>query len=375
MIPPAPDPPPAPRPADLSSRDFMRLIEAFGLTGAWRWDFVSGQQVWSSGLYRLVGLPEGEPASYERLLGLVHPADRDVLEDGAQIVQAGILGSHTVRLIRPDGTARTVVSRGEVFFSPEGRPLAATGVLLDVTDRERLAELHRLEQQRRSSLAQQAQVFIHTEPTLPPTEYGPDFLALVGLRRDEVRADWLGPIVPEERPRWRDEVTRHAAAGRPFSIAPTLRLADGRAAPFRMTMVPLRDGLLRDGPLRDDSRRDDPSDPVCWTIVVTPLETETEGAVPERLSPRAESLIEGCHLRAARGLLDWTLNDLARESGVSLSTVRRLEEESEAVASRSRPHVLAALRKAGIVFTLVEGGTVAVARAEGDVTPHGTRSD
>jgi PAS domain-containing protein len=348
----APDHRAGPRPADLSSHDFMRLIEAFGLTGAWRWDFVSGRQVWSSGLYRLLGLPETETASYERLLGLVHPADRDVLEDVAQIVQAGLLGSHTVRLIRPDGTARTVVSRGEIFFSPEGHPVAATGVLLDVTDRERLIEMHRLEQQRRASLAREAQVFIHTEACLPLTEYGPDFLALVGLRREEVRADWLSPIVPEERPRWRDELPRLAALGQPFSITPTLRLAQGGSAPFRMTLVPLRDGI---------------PEPVCWTAVITPL--AAEAAIRDFASRQAEPAIcieraiEGCHLRAARGLLDWTLNDLARESGVSLSTVRRLEEESEGPSSRSRPHVLAALRKAGIVFTLVEGA-VAVARAE-----------
>jgi hypothetical protein len=341
-----------PRSADLSSNDFMRLIEAFGLTGAWRWDFVTGRQVWSSGLYRLLGLPEREPASYERLLGLVHPADRDVLEDAAQIVQAGIVGSHTVRLIRPDGSARTVVSRGEVFFSPEGRPVAATGVLLDVTDRERLAEMHRLEQQRRASLAREAQVFIHTETSLPLTEYGPDFLTLVGLRREAVRADWLSPIVPEERPRWGDELPRLAALGQPFSIAPTLRLADGRAARFRMTLVPLRDGT---------------PDPVCWTAVITPLSTEdvARDPAPRPLGPAipVERAIEGCHLRAARGLLDWTLNDLARESGLSLSTVRRLEEDSDGPSSRSRPHVLAALRRAGIVFTLVEGA-VAVALAE-----------
>ncbi|WP_167350768.1 PAS domain-containing protein [Methylobacterium variabile] len=326
----------------------MRLIEAFGLTGAWHWDFVTGRQIWSSGLYRLLGIPESEPASYERLIGLVHPADRDVLEDAVQIVQAGIFGSHTVRLIRPDGTARTVVSQGEVFFSGDGRPLAVSGVLLDVTDRERLAELHRREQQRRASLARQAQVFICTEATLPPTEYGSEFLALVGLSRDEVRENWLSPIVPEEWPRWRDELPRLAAAGRPFSITPTLRLAGGGAAPFRMTMVPLSDGT---------------AGPPCWTVVITPLELDAvaaRGALPRRV----EHAIEGCHLRAARGLLDWTLNDLARASGVSLSTVRRLEEDSEGPASRSRPHVLAALRSAGIVFTLVEGGTVAVARAE-----------
>ncbi|WP_162561323.1 PAS domain-containing protein [Methylobacterium terrae] len=339
---------PGPRPADPSSDDFMRLIEAFGLTGAWRWDFVTGRQVWSSGLYRLLGLPESESASYERLLGLVHPADRDVLEDAAQIVQAGIFGSHTVRLIRPDGTARTVVSRGEVFFSAEGRPVAVTGVLLDVTDRERLAEMHRLEQQRRVSLARQAQVFIYTEPALPLTEYGPDFLGLVGLRREEVRANWLSPIVPEEWPRWREELPRLAALGRPFSITPTLRLADGAAAPFRMTLVPLREGA---------------ADPSCWTAVITPLEGE-ETLPRAQARPEVDQAVEGCHLRAARGLLDWTLNDLARASGLSLSTVRRLEEESEGPASRSRPHVLAALREAGIVFTLVDGGAVAVARPE-----------
>ncbi|WP_162596269.1 PAS domain-containing protein [Methylobacterium sp. 17Sr1-1] len=346
------DPRADPRSPELSSNDFMRLIEAFGLTGAWRWDFVTGRQVWSAGLYRLLGLSERDPASYERLLGLVHPADRDVLEDAAQIVQAGILGSHTVRLIRPDGTARTVVSRGEVFFSPEGHPVAATGVLLDVTDRERLAEMHRLEQQRRASLAREAQVFIHTEPSLPLTEYGADFLALVGLRREEVRADWLSPIVPEERPRWRDELPRLAALGQPFSIAPTLRLAEGGAARFRMTLVPLRDGTT--------------PDPVCWTAVITPLAAEAARDLPPRQAEPAipvERAIEGCHLRAARGLLDWTLNDLARESGLSLSTVRRLEEESDGPSSRSRPHVLAALRRAGIVFTLVEGA-VAVALAE-----------
>ncbi|MEE8628514.1 MULTISPECIES: PAS domain-containing protein [Methylobacterium] len=343
------------RPADPTSHDFMHLIEAFGLTGAWRWDFGTGRQVWSSGLYRLLGLPEGEAASYERLLGLVHPADRDVLEDAAQIVQTGIFGSHTVRLIRPDGTARTVVSRGEVFFSVEGRPVSVTGVLLDVTDRERLAELHRLEQQRRASLAQQAQVFIYSEASLPPTEYGPDFLALVGLGREDVRANWLSPIVPEEWARWAEELPRLAAAGRTFSIAPTLRLAAGGRAPFHLTMVPLREGA---------------ADQMGWTIVITPHDGGTAATPCGPLPRQVEQAIQGCHLRAARGFLDWTLNDLARASGLSLSTVRRLEEESEGPTSRSRPHALAALRKAGIVFTLVEGGTVAVARSgEGEVAP------
>jgi len=37
--------------------------------------------------------------------------------------------------------------------------------------------------------------------------------------------------------------------------------------------------------------------------------------------------IRSCHVRAARALLDWSMLVLAESSGVSLSTVKRLEEK------------------------------------------------
>ncbi|UHC18007.1 helix-turn-helix domain-containing protein [Methylobacterium currus] len=77
--------------------------------------------------------------------------------------------------------------------------------------------------------------------------------------------------------------------------------------------------------------------------------------------------LRGRHLRAARGLLDWSREDLARASGLPLSTVRRLEADAE--AGRIRSHVtrshhgaVAALRRAGIRFVALDDGTIALAK-------------
>jgi hypothetical protein len=54
--------------------------------------------------------------------------------------------------------------------------------------------------------------------------------------------------------------------------------------------------------------------------------------------------------------------ELAQASGLSFSTVRRLEDNGEATASRSRHAAAAALRAAGIRFSLLDGNTIAVAK-------------
>ena len=40
----------------FSSREYLRLLETMGPTGNWGWAFATDMQVWSPGLYRLLGL-------------------------------------------------------------------------------------------------------------------------------------------------------------------------------------------------------------------------------------------------------------------------------------------------------------------------------
>ncbi|KMO14901.1 hypothetical protein QR78_22520 [Methylobacterium indicum] len=72
--------------------------------------------------------------------------------------------------------------------------------------------------------------------------------------------------------------------------------------------------------------------------------------------------MRGRHLRAARGLLDWSMATLAEAGGLSLSTVRRLEDDAEGRSSRSRHKAVDALRRAGIRFIAMDDGTIAVVK-------------
>ena len=67
-------------------------------------------------------------------------------------------------------------------------------------------------------------------------------------------------------------------------------------------------------------------------------------------------------VRAARALLRWEQRDLAKASGISLPSVKRLETQPGALAAQ--PKTIAALRraleKAGVEFIAENGGGAGV---------------
>ena len=63
-------------------------------------------------------------------------------------------------------------------------------------------------------------------------------------------------------------------------------------------------------------------------------------------------MITGSQMRAARAVLRWSLEDLARESGVSMSTIRRAEadEGTLTVTVPNQRAIRTAFQSAGIEF-------------------------
>jgi transcriptional regulator with XRE-family HTH domain len=62
-------------------------------------------------------------------------------------------------------------------------------------------------------------------------------------------------------------------------------------------------------------------------------------------------LVSGSQVRAARGLLKWSVRDLAEASGVSRSSIRRIEEEDgipQGRDVRSLQAIRAAIEAAGL---------------------------
>lgn len=67
-----------------------------------------------------------------------------------------------------------------------------------------------------------------------------------------------------------------------------------------------------------------------------------------------------CQCRAARGLLDWTQEELASRAGVSRSTVREFEHARHVLQAASAERIVAAFEGAGVVLTSEDGGGAGV---------------
>jgi hypothetical protein len=331
----------------FSSGELLTITESRGMSGAWSWVFAGGEQLWSPGLYRLLGLvPNAAKASYEVLLSLIHPEDRHLLPSMADLRQGHVPRETIARVIRPNGTVRTLSLTMEVRFSAEGRPVAVNGTALDVSDREQLAHLRHEERRRRGALYLTERIATFSMGLDQARELPFEMAQVHGIPLEDICAEPFLMIVPEERRAFQAQAVEQIERRTFFQSTAHERLANGELWHFRILTMPVWDPdgtyLGRCGlkyPVHAGSR------------------------VPPILRDGLEQSVTGHHLRAARALLDWSMMDLAQASGLSHSTVRRLEEGSEHRGSRSRFHAVEALRRAGIRFVAMDDGTLAVARA------------
>ena len=335
-------------PIDLeaSPRDFLRLVESAGLVGTWSWTFGTDTHVWSPGLFRILGLePVSTRAEYGLLLALVHPDDRLDVTSASDLLQTGHLAQQTFRIIRPDGTLRTVMSRGEVIVAPDGRPIQAMGMLLDVSDREALARAQEAERQRKRAIFEKVRAFTSTSAVYPYTDFSPEWLELVGLPKQALLEEPTLPVPKEERTRWREHGRELYLTRQVVHTQPRLHLAGGEIVRYRMVMVPVRDAH---------------GNVACWANYVAPLDLprHATGLLREGL----ERMVHGEHLRAGRALLDWSMHQFSEASGLSVSTIRRLEDGDAGVSERARHTAVAALRRHGIAFSLMDDGVLAIGK-------------
>jgi diguanylate cyclase (GGDEF)-like protein/PAS domain S-box-containing protein len=109
--------------------------------GSWEWDLVNDNTSWSDELYRIFGLaPASIPASYKGFMERVHPEDRAVVK---KVVQRALRRHqpfvyHDCRIVRPDGSIRTIHGQGEVALDHAGKLISVIGTAHDVTEHRQL---------------------------------------------------------------------------------------------------------------------------------------------------------------------------------------------------------------------------------------------
>jgi PAS domain S-box-containing protein len=164
----------------------LREAQALAHIGSWEWDIRRDVVTWSDELYRIYGLdPAAGPVDYARYLESIHPDDREFVNATvrrAREEQRPYAFEH--RVLRPDGSVRTVSGRGRVIV--EGNELVKMlGTAQDVTEQR---QADRLREDILSAVS-------HELRTPLTTILG--FAVTLEQRRDDLSEEELARIVGE----------------------------------------------------------------------------------------------------------------------------------------------------------------------------------
>jgi PAS domain S-box-containing protein len=104
--------------------------------GVFEWSIPDNTVTWSEELYRIFGLkPEEFASTFDAFLDRVHPDDREqVRKTIDEAYASGHSFQQEERIVRPDGTIRVLVTKGEVIKDEKGRPVRLMGICQDITE-------------------------------------------------------------------------------------------------------------------------------------------------------------------------------------------------------------------------------------------------
>jgi PAS domain S-box-containing protein len=109
--------------------------------GSWQWLQSTDTAVWSEELYRIAGRDPGSPAVSYKDHARMYTRESWVRLRGAveAVLYTGTPYELVLELVRPDGTHRWVMGRGEVLRDSSNQVMGLRGTLQDITERK-LAE-------------------------------------------------------------------------------------------------------------------------------------------------------------------------------------------------------------------------------------------
>ncbi len=124
---------------ELQRRERMlRDAQRIANVGCWELDILTDRLWWSDEVYRIFEIDKkGFGATYEAFLNIVHPEDRELVND-AYTKSLATKRPYAVehRLLLPDGRIKWVEEQCETFFDEKGRPIRSIGTVLDITEKK-----------------------------------------------------------------------------------------------------------------------------------------------------------------------------------------------------------------------------------------------
>ncbi|PYL78065.1 MAG: hypothetical protein DMF27_04735 [Verrucomicrobia bacterium] len=213
------------------SEERINLVSNAANLGLWVWD-IRNDELWVTEKWRrLLGFAESEPVSFDRVLQVVHPEDRERMK---QLVQHAFEGSggeyeNEYRITRPDGSTRWIAGHGSVELDERGKPAFARGVSRDITLRKQAEDALRESEERFRVVANAAPVMIWMAgPDKLCTFFNKGWLDFTGRRLEqELDNGWAEGVHREDLDRCLNIYKNSFDARQPFTMEYRLRRSDG----------------------------------------------------------------------------------------------------------------------------------------------------
>ncbi|PPS43934.1 PAS domain-containing protein [Chroococcidiopsis sp. TS-821] len=230
-----------------NSQDWLQLSQQAGQIGAFVWDMITGDIVWTQQLEILYGLTPGSfSGNYESWRQQVHPEDIVRIEQSLQekIQTRSEEWQDDFRIFHAQtGEIRWIAAKSRFFYDDSGQAIRMIGVNLDISDRKHTEEALRESELNYRMLADtMPQLFWTTLPDGYHEYYNQRWYDYTGLTLEETKGTgWNHVLHPDDRQRSWEVWHESLRTGKDYEIEYRFRRFDGEYRWFLGRAFPLRD--------------------------------------------------------------------------------------------------------------------------------------